>query len=103
MYKLYVVVRRDLSKSQQAVQAGHALAQFLIDCPNSGWTNGTLVYLKGPNGHDEMMSFFKNISEIGSVWHVPFYEPDLDNEITALAILGCEDIIPNVLLGLPLV
>ena len=46
--KLYVVVRDDLSVPQKAVQAGHALAEFLIKNETS-WNNGTLVYLRVPN------------------------------------------------------
>ena len=103
MNKLYVIVRRDLSKSQQAVQAGHAVAQFLIDCPNSGWTNGTLVYLKGPNGHDEIMQFYQYMYKKESQWIMPFYEPDIDNEMTAFAILEPKNNISDALRDMPLV
>lgn len=48
--KLYVVTRSDLTKSQQAVQAGHALAEFLLT-QKTTWDNGTLVYLKVANEH----------------------------------------------------
>lgn len=44
-YKLYILVRRDMSPEQQAVQAGHAVAKFVKDYPKSSWTNGTLIYL----------------------------------------------------------
>ena len=83
---LYVLVRKDLAKSSQAVQAGHAVAQFLLD-HGTIWRNGTLVYLSVPNEthllrlKDSMMG--KPLAE--------FVEPDLDNQLTAIAILGNED------------
>jgi hypothetical protein len=45
-------VRKDLSKSQQAVQAGHALAEYLLHGPSTAWQNGTLIYLGVKNENE---------------------------------------------------
>ena len=81
MLKLYILVRNDLSKSQQAVQAGHALAEYLIKKPDTQWDNGTLVYLKVRN-KQELLKWYSKLDCIG------FREPDKNNELTALATLS---------------
>lgn len=83
--KLYVVTRQDLSKSQQAVQAGHALAVFLLKEKSTCW-NGTLVYLK-VSDELELKHLTKSL-ECANIHHVSFKEPDIDNELTAIASLG---------------
>lgn len=85
MQKLYVVVRKDLTKSQQAVQAGHALAEYLLK-NKCTWDNGTLVYLGIKDKHNLKSltySLFDN-----KIDYELFCEPDLDGEPTALASLG---------------
>lgn len=78
--KLYVVIKPDLSKSQQAVQAGHAVAEFLKKNPNTMWSNGTLIYLKGQ---------FQNLRYgIQDYEWAAFEEPDMGNAITAVAAFG---------------
>jgi hypothetical protein len=83
-------VREDLSKSQQAVQAGHAIAEFLLSHKDTEWKNGTLVYLRSPGDWDLYNWIERSLKERAD--YMPFYEPDLDNEITALAILGSGNI-----------
>lgn len=83
MNKLYVLVREDLSPAQQAVQAGHALAEYLLRGPEHTWDNGTLVYLGVSN--EEKLKLWKYKLESREVPFVVFKEPDLNNEITALA------------------
>lgn len=81
--KMFILVRNDLSKSQQGVQGGHALAQYALEHPDmfKKWGNSTIVYLKVDN--DWLKS------------HVPenqsssFYEPDIGNQLTAKATF-CE-------------
>lgn len=78
---LYVVVRRDLTPSQSAVQAGHALAEYMLKCGR--WANTTLVYL----GVDNLFHLekIKYKLEYDDIKYYEFREPDINNEPTAIA------------------
>ena len=84
-HKLYVVVRNDLSPSQQAVQAGHALAEYLKCNPDTEWDNGTLVYLVVDEYRLE--NCILKLRKRNIDW-VEFYEPDIGNQLTAIASLN---------------
>ena len=81
--KLFVIVRKDLSPSQRAVQAGHAVAQFLLHGPISRWSNGTLVYL-GVKGLHQLENLKRKLHE-QNIEFTEFREPDIGNETTAIA------------------
>jgi len=91
--KLYVLVRKDLPKSQQAVQGGHAVAEFLLRGPVTFWNNGTLVYLGVRDKHD-LESWGGRLNDCGHDV-IAFREPDRDNEITAIAVCGAEKELKN--------
>jgi hypothetical protein len=77
-----VVVRGDLSTSQQAVQAGHAVATWHKDNPNFE-ANSTLVYLK-VKSKEELSSCLTDLKN-SRLSYVKFQEPDIDDELTAVA------------------
>jgi len=81
--KLYALVDKNLSRSQQAVQAAHAVAQYLLENPDTEWANGTLVLLK------------TEINEFIPYADSYFMEPDMNNKITALTFLGNDDKVKN--------
>ncbi len=83
-HKMYVVVRDDLAPAQKAVQAGHALAEWMLG--NDSWRNQTLVYLKARN-KVHLTNIVAKLSR-SEVQHVKFHEPDIGDEITAIASLG---------------
>lgn len=89
--KLYVIVRKDLSISQRAVQAGHAVAEFLLRGPLSRWSNGTLIYL-GVKGLTQLENI-KQKFEWEDIPYMEFREPDLNNEVTAIATdMNCKHV-----------
>ena len=81
--KLFVIVRKDLTPSQRAVQAGHALAEYLLHSPISRWKNETLIYL-GVKGLTQLLNLKIKLDNHG-INYIQFREPDLNNEITAIA------------------
>ena len=83
MKKLYLIVRRDLTPSQTAVQAGHAVAEYLLHSRFSRWQNETLIYL-GVKGLKQL-EFLKYKFDCNEIEYTEFREPDLNNEVTAIA------------------
>jgi peptidyl-tRNA hydrolase len=81
--KLFVIVRKDLSTSQRAVQAGHAVAQFLLCSPSTRWKNGTLIYL-GVKGLKQLENL-KHKFTLNGITFTEFKEPDIGYETTAIA------------------
>lgn len=96
--KMYVLVRKDLSSSYSAVQAGHALAEYIIDHPDrmgfdfddrGTWMNGTLIYL-AVDDVNALTNWAATLSEQGILFS-EFVEPDIGDEITAIATLDYPD------------
>ena len=88
MAKMYVLVRSDLSKSQQAVQGGHAVAEYLLKYKPLKWDNGTMVYLS--IHPDDFMGWRDELSRLEVIQpYSVFSEPDLDYQATAIAVI-CE-------------
>lgn len=78
-----MLIRKDLSKSQQAIQGGHAVAEYLLRDRLSFWNNGTLIYLAVEDEKD--LKSWGEIFDLMGAWWVPFREPDRNNELTAIA------------------
>lgn len=88
MKRLYLVVRADLSPGQQAVQACHALREFVEEHPDADreWfrESQTLVLLSVP---DERALARLGVKAVrAGVPHSCFREPDLNDSMTAIAI-----------------
>ena len=79
--KLFVVVRRDLTPSQSAVQGGHALAEYMLN--SSRWKNSTLVYL-GIKNLRSLERLKYRLDQEGTKYY-EFREPDIGNQPTAIS------------------
>lgn len=82
------MVRSDLCPGQQAVQAAHALQEFNVRYPEEAkaWfeISNTLAFL-GVDNETELKVLVGKAEQSG-VSVAAFYEPDRDNELTAIAV-----------------
>lgn len=90
--RLYVLVRKDLPTSYIAVQAGHAVAEWLLH--DQRWKNETLVYLGVDNERD--LIYWTEKLDFKDIKYIKFREPDIGNQLTAIAALGAGKIFRKV-------
>jgi len=87
MLKLYVVVRQDLAPGYQAAQSLHAFREFQHFFPEieKHWyeTSNTII-IKGIADERGLLNLGKEALKAG-IKFASFREPDLDNQLTAMA------------------
>lgn len=86
--KLIVITRKDLNPAVQAVQSAHAAIDFQHQYPSlaKAWhqTSNYLIFL-GSEDETHLSTFLSKAIDRG-IKHTVFREPDLNNEITAIAL-----------------
>ena len=90
--KLIVITRRDLTPGYQAVQAAHAAIEFQHEHPEIAkeWNTCSkyLIFLTVEN-EEELLFFLEKIKYYNLKYTI-FREPDIDNQLTAIALEPCE-------------
>jgi hypothetical protein len=84
--KLFVLIRGDIPIPNQAVQAGHAVAEYCKKWQyygNKDWNNEILVYVSVKNLF-ELEIWYRKI-RMRDLDHAVFCEPDINDEMTAIA------------------
>lgn len=90
--KLITITRRDLDPGYQAVQAAHAAIEFQHEHPtvSKSW-NEQSKYLIFLSVHDEqqLINYIDKFKK-HDLKYTTFKEPDIGNQITAVAVEPCE-------------
>ncbi len=89
MNKVYVLCRRDLESkalTYPLVQGGHALAQLVLSGKLESWNNDYLIYVEVKD-LEELKEWMSKLDRIGHHYS-HFVEPNLDYEITSIAVEG---------------
>ncbi len=91
-WKLYILMRGDISPEQQAVQAGHVVAMFCQKYPHIAWRNGKLIYLQLRDHKSiwlwqNILSKLNQTENMFEVWQDPDY---YGNEDVGMFVYGPE-------------
>ena len=95
MNKLYILIRKDLGYSYGSVQAGHAVAEWMLRYGQIAqeWGNGTLVYLAVEDEQD-LILWSEKLNRRGMQW-AGFNEPDMEGKMTTIACFTDSKIFSN--------
>lgn len=87
VYKLTTVTRRDLTAGSQSVQSSHAAIQFIFEHPeiSSIWFKDPYLAQLSVENEDSLKNLIHKLQKANIKYSI-FREPDLDNQITAIAI-----------------
>ncbi len=88
MERLYLVVRADLPPGDQATQAAHALSAFAVEYPDEhrAWhTAGKNLILLATTDRFTLAALLYDAAKAG-IPNAKFYEPDIADELTAIAL-----------------
>ncbi len=88
--KLVTVTRKDLSAGYQLVQSGHAIAEWIKHFPElfAEWNKQSNYLVSLSTDNERTLQHLYDKLQ----WHganvVAFYEPDIDNQMTAICYYG---------------
>lgn len=86
--KLYVVVRADLDRGAQLAQCGHAVAAFAYyrSRDHADWVEGSNnIVVLSARDERHLRTLWGQLVDLPAA---SFTEPDLDDQMTAFAVLG---------------
>lgn len=85
---MVVITRSDLTPGQQAVQSAHAAINFNYEHPDRAgpwFKDSNYLVLLSLENENELIKFIEKC-ENKNIKYTTFNEPDLNNEITAIAL-----------------
>lgn len=91
--KLVIVTRKDISPGYQAVQSAHAIPQFAYEHSQvfyEWYKNSNYLVLLSVKDEDSLKRLIHSASQKG-IKHSVFTEPDLNNQITSIALEPSSD------------
>lgn len=101
--RMYVLVRQDLDETYRIVQGAHAVAEYALRGYDSrtpiysgafqGWNNQTIVFL-GVWNYRALQEWEVKLMDANKTF-AEFKEPDLDEQITAIACVDTGEIFKN--------
>ena len=96
--KLVTIVRSDLSKGQIVVQSCHAVADFAIEHKDEfkSWKLGSNYLCCLQASLPKIYQYIDKLAFFG-IKHTIFREPDIGNEVTALAVEALNEKTHNLL------